>query len=301
MVLLTTFLTATPFAARAEGQACFEIFSYTEQLNPSTQTTTYNNSFRVWRSLQSYLNKFGDSFKKLLMNPPAGGIWLDAGAGMGLALTDYLTLPNFGPGYFRTIGASLRYPDLSLVPMAPEVLERFRQIFKGLVDIGRLEYNEGDILSLGDRMDLYGKVDLITDVVGPAAYTNLPHVLTTYMRLLKTGGKAYIFVRALDIVEPGDYGGEHKKPLDNMDYFAQASGFRLQRADTPEGQVFVFTRTEAPIFFPQLLARGIHLGTDDHVVYEWIRSAADWAYSWYNPQYVNNKGWRIPPDFVVPQ
>lgn len=191
-----------------------------------------NNSFTVSRDLNQYGAAFsfdrGHGFFKNFNNLPPEAVWVDMGAGDGLALNEGLNeFPQIGKGvaisYKKTNSAVANRPD------------------------NRLEYLDGDFVenmwSAGRLDHLKGKVDLITDVHGPLAYSSdLKNLIEVYSDLLKPGGKLYFVMMNKRNFTPGvDAAGDPKsvntfragdKEVELLDWLKKIPGLKVEATKT---------------------------------------------------------------------
>lgn len=146
----------------------------------------------VDRGLAEYTNVFGEAFDRTLAALGADDRWLDIGAGMGLAIMDYLA-PVYAPKFAtrprdqkkaRTVAMSIedrRTPYWHLMAAHQEA----RQM--QYVHSKRLrEYTEEDL----------GRFQLITDVIGGFSYSeNLSLFMEKTLGFLTVGGTFYTLLQ----------------------------------------------------------------------------------------------------------
>lgn len=176
-VLTLSFLTGT-FPNRAQASQaphCEEIFTTERQAKnderPSQNVVKYEPYYSVRRGVEAYGEMLGPKFKKSLERLLAtkGNHWFDSGAGEAFAVRQTLQQPEA--------------QHLKATVVAYETSAKESENLKVLT--GRF------LESIPDAE--LPKSDLITDVVGPMAYTGQPHVvMQKYLDNLKPGGEIFI-------------------------------------------------------------------------------------------------------------
>ena len=139
--------------------------------------------FTVDRTLEDYLGFFGSEFRRDLESLTADQHWLDAGAGEAYAQREYVgsrDLKEIVPSRARATAVSFKSIRSVEIPVDVQFRYLVGRTFESIPDIE------------------IGPVDLVTDVVGVLNYTeHIDQVLQTYLRLLKPGGKIYVFLPTL--------------------------------------------------------------------------------------------------------
>lgn len=185
-----------------------------EALDPSASELTARvreGFFKTGRDLGDYVELLPPQFVQVLNGLGPEAHWLDAGSGEGLATLAYLegNQSKLG-GYYgftdsvlvtfsqlnkkpadqraRVTGVTYKYNVESISYLKAEfVRPRF-------VRSGRGRWLEGRYFEDIPDAEI-GAADLITDVFGVAAYApRLDEVLRKYLRLLRDGGVAYVFL-----------------------------------------------------------------------------------------------------------
>lgn len=149
--------------------------------NPEAQAVikkvVEDNVFTTDRGLKEYIQYFGPEFETDINSLRASMHWIDGGAGSANAQKDYLKTRGNRPIPYLT-PITVKYPLAE-----PRILRDGK--FKVFAD----RYFE-DI-----PLEELAPADLISDVVGIINYTNALDVsLDKYLRLLKPGGKIYVFI-----------------------------------------------------------------------------------------------------------
>ncbi len=130
------------------------------------------------RGFSQYAHAFGSAFEDSLSRLRADQHWVDAGAGSGVAATEYLR--NGGVGKVTTVSFSE-----SLIPSPVQ---------------GRINHLAGrsfESIPMTELASRNGRADLITDLFGVLSYTDRPdEVLVRYWQILKPGGEVLLFVSA---------------------------------------------------------------------------------------------------------
>jgi len=140
----------------------------------------FNTSRRLSDYSQNLFPGNDKGFFAMLSSLPENGIWIDMGAGEGKALIEGLMKSE---KTIQAIGISYRMPQKTLAlksALDPKLQSQFRYIDGAFVE---------DLWMQGRLNEFIGKADLITDVFGPFSYSkDLPHLLKTYLALLRQGG-----------------------------------------------------------------------------------------------------------------
>ncbi len=205
------------------------------------------------RPLPWYRAAFGaDAFDEALAELGPGKTWLDAGAGQGRALANYLA-SNQKLGFSRKGTATVIAVDLD---GEPETFARqFHPAGKDGLRPGDYRVVKGDIA----RVRIDRPVDLLTDYFGPLTFnSHTPDVvLRRYGKLVPPGGRVMLVIPARGwntVLSP-----DGRRSMDLMDLIRQTSGFRAERpiplADPQGGgqaQSIVLVRTADPVVVPRL-------------------------------------------------
>lgn len=171
-----------------------------------------SNAFEVRRDIYQYAELFPQSFLDRLSSLKGEGHWLDAGSGEGFAVEDLMnrTVLDF-PSLISQMEPSFRKPRK--VEADPKALEVAANALNGrdvdekprITAIAlkmerkppqreRLEFKTGRYFE-DIPTDEMAPVDLITDLYGVMSYSpKIDEALRKYHSLLKTKGKAYIFL-----------------------------------------------------------------------------------------------------------
>ena len=130
----------------------------------------------------SYFDTFGPNFESLLMGLKAKQRWLDSGAGARLAIIRYHELKKLdGLESASTIALNHEKIETSVRKSHDRFLNDFKH-----TDL------EGRFLEEIPYKEL-GELDLITDLSGPASYSNnFAKVFKKYIRSLKKGGSLFL-------------------------------------------------------------------------------------------------------------
>ncbi len=143
------------------------------------------------RTLRQYWEELGNEFPRHLGRLPPGAVWLDSGAGLGLATAQMHETED--PLFAR--GKAFTRVPLRTIAVSREHfshLSDFSTSVRDAISRGAHRIIEGqpvESLSIAD----FGPCDLITDVFGPASYTDdLSSLFNHYYRLLAPGGHALI-------------------------------------------------------------------------------------------------------------
>lgn len=140
-----------------------------------------NNEFRIEAGLQQYCDAFGDGFKEQIQSMGEEEYWLDGGAGVGQAISDYYD----GNGKAKTIAVGYKKPEHDTI----RKLENESR-FKYLSGKYFQEFADKEDLLRGSNQE--GKMSVITDFNGVLSYTEtLSEDLQKYLNNLKVGGKIY--------------------------------------------------------------------------------------------------------------
>lgn len=143
------------------------------------------------RTLREYWQEMGNEFPRHLGRLPPGAVWLDSGAGLGLATAQMHDA--VGP-LFAGREAFTRVP-LRTIAVSRERfshLSDFSTSVRDAISRGAHRIIEGQLVESLSIADI-GPCDLITDVFGPASYTDdLSSLFNHYYRLLAPGGHALI-------------------------------------------------------------------------------------------------------------
>lgn len=207
------------------------------QVNPITLTNTgedeqetlyrrklERNDFRVTATLNHYVKTFGESFLDDIMRLGEQERWLDGGAGIGGAISDYYK--NGGRGRTTAIGYE-KPNDESGTLESLEKNEKF-------------EYISGKFFSeLDDSNDLHTDLEqfsVITDYNGILSYTKtLSQDLQKYLNNLKVNGKLYTsFYANIDDASPKDEG------QNVFDWLSSTEGVTVER----QGLTYTITKNK---------------------------------------------------------
>jgi SAM-dependent methyltransferase len=180
-VLFFTQLPTTVVAAKT--QSVYSCNSFYLNKEPQSVTLAKNNLekyeliFQRSRGINSYKNALGPWFQKALENiSHHGGNWLDAGAGEGVAVQEFLQQHNANTNINATI-VSLQ----SSAKKAPNLEVLTGQLIEDI------------------PLNYFKKYKLITDVYGALAYSASPHlVLKKYLEVLEANGEILIYLGARD-------------------------------------------------------------------------------------------------------
>ena len=205
----------SPGLAEPETHPCFAAF---ERLNGLIG----GNSFETRRDFQHYVQMLPQSFLDRLATLKAGDHWLDAGSGEGFAVEDFFRTivlnpnqllldsgPNWGkarkiqmdPNAIKEAALALNYKDYTDKPKVTAVAYK---MFRPAPENPNLTVKIGRFFE-DIPVEEFPRTDLISDVFGVASYSpKLLEVLRHYHRILKPGGRAYIFMG--DYVEPSETG-----------------------------------------------------------------------------------------------
>lgn len=160
------------------------------------------NRFQTRRDFVGYINYFPDSFLKQLGDLGPEGHWVDAGSGEGQAIADFFspkalteieTDPLIRPIVNKSIEQKPRATGISYkmegdIPSSPKAEFRIGRLFENIAT------------------DEIAKADIITDLYGVATYSpRFEQVLSKYHAILKTGGKAYIFLGYIEKPYSGEW------------------------------------------------------------------------------------------------
>lgn len=178
------------------------------------------NFFETRRDFQHYAQLLPQSFLDRLSSLKPSDHWLDAGSGEMFALEDFFQTmvfnpnqllldsgPNYGkartiqmdPNAIRLAADALNHKDYLDKPKVTGVSYR---MFRPAPNNPHLSVKTGRFFE-DIPIEEFAQTDLITDVYGVASYTpKLWEVLSRYHKILKPGGKAYIFIG--DYVESSD-------------------------------------------------------------------------------------------------
>lgn len=173
--LLSILLTSvTPIGAQASSLRCEAIFLKTDD-RAFENLTKYEQLFTRGRGIQTYKLAMGadftQSYQRLLTLKE--GHWFDSGAGHAIAVRQTLEMPE---------ATHLKSTVVAYDTVATST-EKLKVISGRFLE----SIHDSEI----------PKSDLITDVVGPMAYSGQPHlVLQKYLNNLKPDGEIYIFLGA---------------------------------------------------------------------------------------------------------
>lgn len=146
------------------------------------------NDFNIVRRLHPYRQAFGLGFTRELLGL-GNGHWLDAGAGSGNAIMD-------ARWYFRLFGRILPWLKPRITAVGIKKPEAWNENIARLSESERerTRYLDDQYIEKMSDEDLlkFGKVNLITDMAGPLAYSlEVDKVLGTYLRILDKKGTIY--------------------------------------------------------------------------------------------------------------
>ena len=129
------------------------------------------------RDLHEYTSFLGPSFDAAIAALRPHEVWLDSGAGTGVALMEYLK--NYAQGG-KVVGTGVVLKDDPGHPWQ-EMQEQYPQ---------RIYFQAG-MMERGptERWEIFGKYQLITDVFGPLIYSHrIDRIMRRYGELLAPGG-----------------------------------------------------------------------------------------------------------------
>lgn len=168
-----------------------------------------HSAFETGRDLLYYAELLPPEFLRALNALGPDGHWLDAGCGEGMAILNYLGGRDIPSRYARTDEARAALAAMQDKPLdrrarATGVTYKFRTdtrassmaapLRPALERSGRGRWLEGRYFEDIPDLEL-GQADLISDVFGVMAYSvQLDEVVRKYLRLLREGGIAYVFL-----------------------------------------------------------------------------------------------------------
>lgn len=187
---------------------------------PTAQTVEEmieKNEFGLFRSLHEYQDHLGDDFWAVLRALNSNQVWFDSGAGALVALSEFLTRTRLSPHDDRPVPSLpwFRRPKaMGLVyRLPPEAQESLRAI-EGARQRHRFTLFQDEKIETFNPGKV-GKVDLLTDVMGPFSYTDrIDLVLNKYLELVPVGGHIFILTATL-----------HTKVTDHQGYTRHLSRY----------------------------------------------------------------------------
>lgn len=253
-------------------------------------TTLKHNAFKVdrtWWMYKDVLNDFayGPHFAPAVSALAADQHWIDVGGGIAVPMMQLTRAEfsaddravRFDPNHLA------RLPKLTVVVLSDDFreailtsdehrwLDRFRT-FRRFVDPAHFRYFAGTpIEAYADPVQTFGAADVLTDVVGAAAYTDdLTKVLTQYLTELKIGGVGYVN-GAFERTKIRDCRGRDVSP---EAFLAMIRGAKVTPGDVrsvdnqphPRGRLRTFrmVRTTERIFVPSLKMIEVRRGLPPH-------------------------------------
>ena len=199
-----------------------------------------DNFYTNYRDLADYTQFLGLDFDSALAALRPHEIWLDAGAGAGVALQEYL---NLYPQGGKVVGLGITYPTQDALQRPwPRPLELANPAEQ------RLAYVEGYLEDLPrQKLQVFGThYQLITDVFGPMMYSPYPdQVLQIYGELLAPDGMVMLLIdmHNLHLVDSS------MATLAVQDWFLKMEGLEL--VEDP----MIFQERTAEIFLAVILRR----------------------------------------------
>lgn len=191
-----------------------------EKLNRLVQS----NSFEVRREFTNYAELFPQSFLNHISKLGAEGHWVDAGSGEGFAVEDFHSSTVLHLESFLKNAESSFWQRRKIVMDKPAVEQASRELNRRAPNekpritaiafqmerkppqIPRVNFKTGRFFEDIPDSEI-GQADIISDLYGVMSYSSqVDQVLKKYHRILKTGGRAYIFLG--DYVQnPFEYSG----------------------------------------------------------------------------------------------
>jgi SAM-dependent methyltransferase len=136
-----------------------------------------DNFYTTDRGLEQYIQYFGLEFEADINNLTESMHWIDGGAGNAYAQKDYLKTRGNRPIPFLT-PITVKYPEKEPLTLQDGKFKVFADRYFEDIPLSELR-----------------PADIITDVVGIINYTRALDVsLDKYLKLLKPGGKIYLFI-----------------------------------------------------------------------------------------------------------
>jgi hypothetical protein len=215
----------------------------TPSLSPSfAQPSSHSECEKIWKRLQSgrfhelrnlihYENSLGSQFYETLRRLRPNQIWLDAGSGQTIAVTDYL---HEFPQGATAMGVTIK------------PIEDAERIHKWQVEQKRLQMWVGvDFLEIDPQA--LGRPDLITDFLGVASYTDrLDQTLQTYVDILQDQGEIYLLI---EVDQTQIFTSTTDHPLKLNQWLRQIPGLRVEAMNLG---VYKITKTQSAVKIPKL-------------------------------------------------
>lgn len=208
-----------------------ELMLIEQQLKLFSQESNRQNRTRTLLGKEnSYAQLFGRAFVDNIFSLTDNDLWLDAGSGSRQAMHDFTTLSR----------SKVKNPFLLSVDIE-KIEGHSHELVKELVS---------PVEAISSAYD--GTVSIITDS-GPFSYSLDPSkIIRTYGRLLKPGGKAFIFFNPMQLrIYQIDGARIHPDSWLNS-----VTGFKLTK-DQSSG-AYIFTRTDEALSVPHLFLSEIY-------------------------------------------
>jgi hypothetical protein len=178
-----------------------------------------DQGFRQERTLDEYIETFGESFRNMLNEVNKNnGVWLDGGSGSARFFIQSMD----------------QYPNMKRIGCAPNVPVNHEEILK-LDEQYKQLFNY--YLETVEDLNIAVKVDMITDVFGAMSYTDdVSAVMCKYLAMLNVGGKIFLntsyverndneLLKGLGV---GTFFAKGKKILSFKDYLDTVKGIQLE-------------------------------------------------------------------------
>lgn len=218
VLLLFSLLLAFPLGAH--GQNRLECLGAFERLSQMIG----ENHFETRRDFENYARFFPQSFLDSISRLRAEGHWIDAGSGEGFAVEDFFKGYILDPALLQAKAEGDHWSGRRTLLNSNEIIEAATRLnYVGSENkpqvtavtfamertppktSPKLEFKTGRFLEEIPNSE-FAQADIITDLFGVASYSpRLDDVLRKYHELLKSGGRAYVFIG--DYIETPDAAG----------------------------------------------------------------------------------------------
>ena len=235
-----------------------------------------------------------DTFRRRLTALRPDQHWISMGGGFELPMMRYVgVLPReTGPHFIPPISESNRFPRLTSVMVsddfessqneATEVLQlAIHRQFRQATSDKWIRFAVGRrIEDYPDPVSALGRADLISDDLGPTAYSDkLSEVIRTYLQLLNSNGAAFLAGNNFERIRIVDRIG-NQVPIER--FFAAIRGATVtvpknsdvahmatSSGNLPSRRTIRLVRNEEPIVVPRLRILAVENGLPPHMTFVW--------------------------------